>query len=43
MEPFFDRVLSIEGDIFEAYTVSYPEMKRTKLEGLCAVFLDLDG
>lgn len=37
IEPFFNRVLSIEGDILEAYTLSWSKMKRTILEAWCVV------
>lgn len=43
MEPFFDKILFVEGDIFEACTVSWPKMKRTILEGLWGAVSDLDG
>lgn len=34
MEPFYDQVLSVEGDIFEGCTMSWSRMKSTILEGM---------
>lgn len=42
-EAFYDKVLSIEGDIFEACTVSWSRMKSTIPGGLWCAASDFDG
>lgn len=43
VEPFHDKVLSTEGNIFEECTVSWSNMKRTILKGLWLIASDLEG
>lgn len=42
-EAFYDRLMFVDGDIFELCAMSRPKMKRTILEGLWQIALDLEG